>query len=173
MIDWSFIFSMISAIVIAVTVIILIIQTWILYKEAGAALDASSAQSFAQMLETELKINEVFLRKPELRQYFYGGVHLEENSPVYADAESAAELFLDIMEHVLWQARFFPQFFAPQKTEKSEVVYKDTWNNYFHDMFISSPLLRKYLEKRQRWYSPLVIDIMKRANANINLSREN
>ncbi len=170
MIDWSFILSAIGAIVLAVTLIILIIQTWIFDKQAKAALDASSAQSLAQMLETELKINEVFLRKPELRQYFYGGVHLEENSSVYADAESAAELFLDIMEHVLWQARFFPQLFAP---EKSGEGYKDTWKNYFHDMFISSPLLRKYLEKRQRWYSPLVIEIMKQANANIDLSREN
>ncbi len=128
MIDWSFILSAIGAIVLAVTLIILIIQTWIFDKQAKAALDASSAQSLAQMLETELKINEVFLRKPELRQYFYGGVHLEENSPVYADAESAAELFLDIMEHVLWQARFFPQLFAP---EKSGEGYKDTWKNYF------------------------------------------
>jgi hypothetical protein len=142
----------------------------IFYKQAKAALDASSAQSLAQMRETELKINEVFLRKPELRPFFYGGVHLEENSPLYADAESAAGLFLDIMEHVSWQARFFPQLFAP---EKSEEWYKDTWNNYFHDMFISSPLLRKYLEKRQRWYSSLVIEIMKKANANIDLSREN
>ncbi len=75
MIDWSFILSAIGAIVLAVTLIILIIQTWIFDKQAKAALDASSAQSLAQMLETELKINEVFLRKPELRQYFYGGVH--------------------------------------------------------------------------------------------------
>jgi hypothetical protein len=114
------------------------------------------------MRETELKINEVFLQKPELRQYFYGGVDLEENSLVYADAESAAELILDVMEHVLWQARFFPQLFTPEKSEEGT---QDTWKNYFHDMFILSPLLRKYLEKRQRWYSPLVIDIMKQANA--------
>lgn len=170
MIDLSFILSAISSIVLAVTLIILIIQTWIFYKQAKEALDASSAQSLAQMRETELKINEVFLLKPELRQYFYGGVYLEENSPVYADAESAAELFLDIMEHVLWQARFFPQLFTPEKSEEGT---QDTWKNYFHDMFISSPLLRKYLEKRQRWYSPLVIEIMKQANANIDLIREN
>jgi hypothetical protein len=169
MIDWSFILSVISSIVLLVTLIILIVQTWIFYKQAKASLDASSAQSLAQMRETELKINEMFLLKPELRQYFYGGVDLEENSPVYADAESAAELLLDIMEHVLWQARFFPQLFA---VEKSEEGTQDTWKNFFHDMFISSPLLRKYLEKRQRWYSPLVIEIMKQANTNTVLSKE-
>ncbi len=87
-----------------------------------------------------------------------------------SDSISMVEFIFDIMEHVLWQARFFPQLFAP---EKSGEGYKDTWKNYFHDMFISSPLLRKYLEKRQRWYSPLVIEIMKQANANIDLSREN
>jgi len=167
MIDWSFILSSISSVVLAITLIILIIQTWIFYRQAQAALDASSAQSLAQMRETELKITEVFILKPELRQYFYGGVDVEENSPVYAEAESAAELFLDIMEHVLWQARFFPQLIAPEKSEEGT---KDTWKNYFHDMFISSPLLRRFLEKRQGWYSPLV---MEKANAIIDQSREN
>jgi hypothetical protein len=79
-----------------------------LKEQTQAAIDASRAEYNSPMREVMLKIDEVFLQKPEVRKYFYEGAPIDKNNPDYAYAESTAELLLDIMEHMFWQADNFP-----------------------------------------------------------------
>lgn len=176
MMDWQFIFTAINSIVIIVTLVILIIQTWIfskqmviLQEQTKAALEASSSLSHTQLWEMVLKIDDMFLEKPHLRKYFYEGVPLEENNLdehtlLYAEAESAAEELLDIMEQLLGQATYFPKLYIH---ESGKIIW-DTLYRYFIDIFISSPFLLAYAEKRRSWYAPQVMESMETAKCILN-----
>lgn len=167
MMDWQLVFSTINSIVITITLLILVIQTVILRKQivilqeqTKYALENSGAQSHAEIRLITLKADEIFLQMPQLRKYFYDGVVIEEDNPLYATASAAAELLLDIMEHMLWQANMFPELYIHEKGGK---VIWDNWHNYIVDMFVSSPLLVAYIEKRRRWYPPHLIEKMELA----------
>ena len=168
MINWQFIITSVNSIVLIVTLLILIMQTRIfrkqtviLQKQTKEALDASSSLSLTQLWETEFKADEMFLQKPHLRKFFYDGVSIDENSPLYDEAEAAAEKLLDIIEHLLWQATLFPDLFAHD--EPTGKIKWDIWNQYILDMFISSPLLLAFAEKKRAWYTPQVTESLEKA----------
>jgi hypothetical protein len=178
MIDLEFVFDAINSIAIIVTLILLIMQTRFLRRELGlvqeqskAAIDDARAASYDGLREMVLKINEVFLQWPEIRKYFYEGVPLNSSDPVYPRAEAAAELILDIMEHMLWQSATFPYLYGtPLRDGKSSIRFAGPgedgstfWDNYIIDMFRSSPLLVAYAQKKRRWYLKALIERMERA----------
>jgi hypothetical protein len=139
MMDWQFIFTTINAIVITVALVILIIQTWIfrkqmviLQEQTKAALEASRSLSYTQLWEMEFKVDDMFLEKPHLRKYFYGGVPLDENNTLYAEAEAVAEKMLDVIEHLLWQATLFPNLYV--HGEPVGGTKWETWQKYIIDM---------------------------------------
>ncbi len=167
MMDWQFIFTTINSIVLIVTVIILITQTWILRKQVlilqdqtKAAIEASSAVSHAHLNEIIFKIDDIFLEKPHLRKYFYQGVPIDENSPLYDEAESAAEELLDLLELMLWQSTLFPKLYVHEQGGKK--IWEEM-HQYFIDLLVSCPLLMMYVEKKRSWFSPQVIECMEEA----------
>lgn len=159
--DWQFAFAAINSTGLIITLIILIVQTWlsrrqtaILQAQTKAAFETSSSLSLNQIWGMMFTIDDIFLEKPHLRQYFYEGVSLDEKNPHYPEAESAAEKWLDIMEHLLWQMALFPELYKPNKQGAKSIG--DRNQQYFLDMFLSSPLLLAFVEKKQSWYTPLV-----------------
>ncbi len=170
---WQIIFTTINSVVISITLIILIIQTWIfrrqmvlLQRQTKDALETSRSLSLTQLWETEFKADDMFLEKPHLRKYFYEGVPLDENSPLYAEAEAVAEKLLDIIEHLLWQATLFPNLFVHD--EPVGKIKWDIWHQYIIDMFISSPLLLAYADERRSWYTPQVNESLEKAKLILN-----
>ena len=166
--DWQFIFAAINSTGLIVTLMILIIQTWlsrkqtaILQTQTKAALEASGSLSLCQIWDMMFTIDDMFLKKPHLRQYFYEGVPLDEKDSLYPEAESTAEKWLDIMEHLLWQTTLFPNLYVP-----NEQGAKSIWDcnqQYFLEVFLSSPLLLAFVEKRRSWYTPLVNKTVEKA----------
>jgi hypothetical protein len=171
--DWQFIITLVNSFVLIVTLVILIIQTRIfrkqtviLQKQTKEALDASSSLSLTQLWEMEFKADDMFLEKPHLRKYFYEGATIDENNPLYAEVEAAAEKLLDVIEHLLWQATLFPKLYIHDDPDGK--IKWDIWHKYIIDLFISSPLLIAYAKKRRTWYTPQVIESLERAQHILN-----
>lgn len=144
--EWTLILnvaSIASSIAVVVTLIFLKTQT-------QCAVDASRSQNHSILREEMLKIDEVFIQYPEIRKYFYEGVSIDTSDALYPRAEAAAEMLLDITEHMLGQAILFPRLHQKSNDEKK---FWQTWDTYIVDMFVTSPLLLAYLQKKHQWYS--------------------
>lgn len=137
----------------------------ILQEQSQVAIITSRAANHAALREAMFRINDVFLQKPEIRKYFYEKVPLDKNNPYYDYAETTAELLLDIFEHMLWQTSSFPNLYG---TSQDVQEFWDVLDYYIVDMFVSSPLLLEYAQKRRSWYTHHIIERMERAQGIIN-----
>jgi hypothetical protein len=90
-----------------------------------------------------LALDRVFVEYPEVRDYFYGGTDIDEKDPLYKRVEAVAEMHLDVFDYKLKHAENFREY----------QPFLDVEENWIRDMFRTSPVLRKYVEKRQNWYS--------------------
>ncbi len=98
---------------------------------------------YANMANWTLEISKMFLANPELRPYFDGGKDISPSDPLYDKAEVVAEYLLDNMDSMLEFKSYFPGGTPHQG-----------WTNWMYDSFDESPLLRRHIEKRRRWYEP-------------------
>lgn len=151
--------SSLASIAIVISLIFLVQQTRLFRQQTKANGETARAENHAGLREVMIKINEVFLDKPEIRRYFYDGVPIDTNSPDYAYAETVAEHLLDIMEHMLWQADTFPRLYGASEDDK---LFWQVWDQYTIDMFLSSPLLRSYGQQKRNWYTHHIIDRLDR-----------
>lgn len=146
-------FEAISLIVSIVGFAAVILTLWFMRRQTGAmitqtksgtdSLKSSAYQSCATQMFT---VDAAFVKYPELHRYFYSGVDVTEGDPAYERVIAMAELFLDYVDTVLTQEEQLPAFWP-----------LDKWEQYFIDIFSSSPVLCRYLNLTKVWYPDKVI----------------
>jgi|SRR5215469_16862442 len=89
-------------------------------------------------------LDKIFVDKPDLSPYFYGGRQPDPNASNYSELCAVAEMYADIMDAVSNQLGKFGD------------VYEDpeAWERWLDDSLTRSPILVQYLRDHQSWYGP-------------------
>jgi hypothetical protein len=98
-----------------------------------------------------LELHRVFLNNPELRPYFFEGKDIKETDPLYPQVEAVADMHLDVFAYNLDYRLVFPDDW------RTAEGYKD----YIRSRLALSPIMRRRLEKRADWFSPLLQEVLK------------
>jgi hypothetical protein len=119
-------------------------------------LQSVESNVFSTMTNQSLASDDVFLRYPELRPYFYSGKALVENDPLADKVKSAAEYYLDYFESLTTQLKKYPNIWRFER---------NAWEANIIDMFAWSPALCHYLEINKEWYDDELIGLKKAGEA--------
>ena len=98
-----------------------------------------------------LTLHRVFLDHPELRPYFFEGKDIKETDPLYPQVEAVADMHLDVFAYNLDYRLVFPDGW------RTAEGYKD----YIRSRLALSPIMRRRLQKRADWFSPLLQEVVK------------
>jgi hypothetical protein len=104
-------------------------------------------------VETAASLREIitlFIDRPDLRPYFYGGKALPRREVQRNRVLSVAEMFGDALEDGLVVTRLVP---AAESQED--------WVGYCRDMLKSSPALAQSVRSHPRWW-PQLFDLLDR-----------
>jgi hypothetical protein len=71
-------------------------------------------------------------------------VDIDGNNPLYSRVVAVAEMHLDVFDYKLKHMEHFKDY------QPFQAGVEEHW---MRDMLRTSPVLRKYLEKRKTWYS--------------------
>jgi hypothetical protein len=97
-------------------------------------------------------LNQVFMDKPYLRPYFYGGKAIDEKDARYLEVSALAEMMIDVFDLISGQNRYFPEYWESP----------EAWDEWIIDMFSNSPILRDTYDKYSHWYDESLIDLRKK-----------
>jgi hypothetical protein len=98
-----------------------------------------------------LTLHRVFLDHPELRPYFFENKDVDETAPLYPQVEAVADMHLDVFAYNLDYRLVFPDGW------RTAEGYKD----YIRSRLALSPIMRRRLEKKADWFSPLLQEVLK------------
>ncbi|MCX5991282.1 MAG: hypothetical protein NTZ04_02980 [Chloroflexi bacterium] len=139
---------------VIVTLVFLTRQTREATTQTKYLAESLKSSAYASVADQMLRVDEVFIRYPELRPYFYLGKFISENDAQYNRAVAMAELILDLHYSVLVQSDHFPQAWPHQ-----------WWKVYVVDSFASSPILCEHLNALKNWYTDEMIALMREGEA--------
>jgi hypothetical protein len=140
----SLIISFMYFVTVVVTLILLIFQNRIISMQTSYALQSVEGSIYANITGQTLAADEIFIKYPEIRPYFYGGKDLTKDDPLYYRVKATAEYLLDFFDALETQLKKHPNLWIHEKKE---------WEANTVDMFAWSPMLCRYLEANKEWYS--------------------
>lgn len=108
---------------------------------------AVAAQTLQNLTQEVIEISKIMVEYPELRPYFYEGEPITRDDPNYSRVMAVAEMYLDFLES--FQDDYVRSLNG--MGEGGEVW--DYWENYFKDMFATSPTICLLSIETQHWYS--------------------
>ncbi len=132
-----------SFITVCITLVMLVMQNRVIVAQTHYALQSVESNVYSTVTSQNLGTDELFLKYPELRPYFYGGKQLNEDDPHSAMALAAAEYLLDNYDAQMMQLKKYPGLWRSEK---------GSWEANISDMFAWSPVLCRYLEANKDWY---------------------
>jgi hypothetical protein len=148
--------SVASFATICVTLFFLVLQNRTIVMQTKYNLESVESNVFGTMSNQSLASDDVFLRNPELRPYFYSGKALGKNDPLADKVNSAAEFYLDYFESLATQLKKYPNLWRSEK---------NAWEANIIDMFAWSPVLCRYLEVNKEWYGEELMGLKKKGEA--------
>jgi hypothetical protein len=144
--------SVASFVTICVTLFFLVLQNQTIVIQTKFNLQSIESNVFGTISNQSLASDDVFLRFPELRPYFYSGKALVENDPLADKVNSAAEYYLDYFESLATQLKKYPHLWRSER---------NAWEANIIDMFAWSPALCRYLEVNKEWYGEELMELKK------------
>lgn len=140
----SLIISICYFITVCVTLILLIVQNRNITMQTKLSLESVEANVYGTVMSQALAQDEVFIKHPELRPYFYQGKELSPDDSLCHKVWAIAEYLLDFYDSLEKQLKNYPHLWIHEKK---------TWQANTIDMFAWSPVLCLYLDANREWYS--------------------
>ncbi len=137
------IISVASFITVCVTLVFLVLQNRIIVAQTRFAAQSVESNVFSTVTGQNLMTDEMFVRYPELRPYFYLGKDIEDGDPLAERVKAAAELLLDYYDSQSSQLKNYPNMWRYEK---------GSWEANITDMFAWSPVLCRYVDANKAWY---------------------
>ena len=133
-----------SFITVCITLILLVLQNRTIVTQTNLSLEMAKSQAFGLSTSHTLYADEIFIKNPELRPYFYQGKDIESTDPLYGKVLSTAEFLLDYFDSVKIHLRKFSTiYYAEEKL----------WDSNAITTFAASPIMCRFLEATKDWYS--------------------
>lgn len=143
---WTLIIQAIGTLLVVVSLIFIAYQTQQTAQLAKRqAYEGGSGQMAA--------IDNIFVEHPELYPYFYEGKVIAQNDPEYVKVLTVAMAVTNFLEATLPREGADPM---------------PWWGKYMSDQFASSPIMCEYLERRNDWFDPRLVKIMREAKGRTN-----
>ena len=131
------------------TAVIVSIQT--AQRQMSYAAAQTRILSRDRSLCNVLELHRIFLNHPELRPYFFEGKDIKETDPLYPQVEAVADMHLDVFAYNLDYRLVFPDDYRRPERYK----------RYIRSRLALSPVLRRRLEQKADWFSPLMQEVLK------------
>lgn len=138
------IISSLSFVTVCITLILLVLQNRVIVMQTQYASESVKSNVFGSVTTQNLTSDDICLKFPKLRPYFYSGKDLTENDPLYHQVYAAAEYLLDYYDSLATQLKKYPALWRQEK---------GSWEANIIDMFAWSPVLCRYLEVNKAWYN--------------------
>jgi hypothetical protein len=145
--------SLASFVTVCITLLLLVLQNRTIVMQTRFNLQSVESSVFGTVTNQSLASDEMFVRYPELRPYFYAGKNLEEGDPRAEQVKALAEYYLDYFQSQSTQLQKYPNLWRYEKKE---------WEANIIDMFAWSPVLCRYLEINRGWFNEELV-ALKRA----------
>ena len=104
-------------------------------KSIRLALDAT-------VVDQVTKLDEVFMRRPQMVPYFYDGKAISEGDADYAEVSATALMMLDVFDLLVGQNRRHKELWETP----------EAWDAWMIDVFATSPVMRDTIAKYPTWY---------------------
>jgi hypothetical protein len=140
----SLVISILYFITVCVTLILLIMQNRNISMQTQFALQSLEGNVYGQVMNQTLAQDELFIKNPETRPYFYESKDIEPGDPLYFKVLAMAEYLLDFFDSLEKQLKHYPHLWIHEQK---------TWEANTIDMFAWSPVLCRYLDATKEWYS--------------------
>lgn len=104
---------------------------------------------FEIMNSQTLEMDKIFLERPHLRPYFYGGEDPSkiQDEKIRDEVMIVAEYQLDFFDLVMTQLDYIPQ-------DEDSAGDRANWKKYISDSFATSPALCNRIGDDPEWYMP-------------------
>ncbi len=132
-----------SFVIVCITLVFLVLQNRIIVAQTRFALQSVESNVFSTVTGQNLQTDDIFIRYPELRPYFYQGKDISAGDPLSERVKAAAEFILDYYDSQSDQLKKYPDMWRYEK---------GSWEANISDMFAWSPVLCRYLETNKDWY---------------------
>jgi hypothetical protein len=139
-----------SFVTVCITLVFLVFQNRIIVAQTRYASQSVESNVFSSVTGQNLQTDEIFLRYPKLRPYFYLGKDVEAGDPLSDQVKAAAEYLLDYYDSQTSQLQKYPNIWRYEK---------GSWEANISDMFAWSPVLCRYLEANKDWYGEDLINL--------------
>ncbi len=146
------ILSILSFVTVCITLILLVLQNRVIVMQTQYASQSVESNVFGNITNQALNADDICLRFPEVRPYFYAGRDITQSDPLYDRVYAAAEYLLDFFDSLSTQVKKYPQLWRYEK---------DAWEANITDMFAWSPVLCRYLEANKDWYNDNLLVLKK------------
>lgn len=156
------IISIASFVTVCVTLVFLVLQNRVIVAQTKYASQSVESNVFSTITGQNLGTDDIFLRFPELRPYFYQGRDAKEGDPHYERVKAVAEYLLDYYDSQSSQMKKYPSLWRSEK---------GAWEANISDMFAWSPVLCRYLEANKNWYGDDLLLLKKAGEEKRKLGR--
>jgi hypothetical protein len=136
--------SVATFVTVCLTLVLLVLQNRTVVMQTRYALQSVESNVFSTVTTQNLAGDELFVRYPELRPFFYSGKKLAPDEPLRLQVLATAEYLLDFFDSLSTQLKRYPMLWRHEK---------DSWEQNIIDMFAWSPVLCNYLEVNKGWYN--------------------
>ncbi len=133
-----------SFVTVCVTLFLLVLQNQTIVMQTQYTHQSLESNVFGTLTNQALATDDIFIKDPDLRPYFYNSKTVTENDPLVEKVKATAEYFLDFYDSQVTQLKKFPNLWRSEK---------DAWEAGIIDQFAWSPFLCWYLETNKTWYS--------------------
>jgi hypothetical protein len=145
-----------SFVTVCVSLFLLILQNQTIVMQTRYTHQSLESNVFGVLTSQTLLADDIFIREPDLRPYFYYGKTITENDSLYDKVKAASEYLLDFFDSQVTQLKKFPNLWRSEK---------DAWEAGIIDQFAWSPFLCWYLEINKEWYSEGLLLLKKKGEA--------
>jgi hypothetical protein len=145
--------GLVTAAAVAGSVLFLARQTSQSVHQFSVANELAGARAMAQGYELWDHVIDRFIDFPELRQYFYDGVEVPEDSTARARVLAMTELIGDALQSTHWL--YEGKDVALVRSVDPELDPGADWHQWIRSILTTSPALRSFVRENPHMYPQL------------------
>lgn len=135
---------------VVLTIVLVVRQTNEMARQSVYSAYATAGNIYKDVAIEMIEVDRLFYENPGMRPYFYEDAPPPDDPLEAARVESLTEMFMDFLDMVIvLEATTPPELDIPWKE------YQD----YFVDMYRSSPAIRQFYRENRAWYDPKVREL--------------
>ena len=137
-----------SDVILLLTMAVFAYQARQMAKQSRDVVKSTRASVFQGITDQMLRLDQLFIARPELRPFMYDGHPLPTDPLERTRVLALAETFLDLFDNFVVQSASIPEdLFEP-------------WRNYAVSVLGSSPAMQFFWNENRDWYSEMLQQVL-------------